>query len=74
MATELRELSGLPKLIQKQFGEHQEKHNGNDEEKAELLLTMSQWKELLATNKKAFSLFKHRRQPRLGSSHQLVRK
>ena len=42
MATELRELRGLPELIEKQFDEQQEKHNGKDEEKAEPLLTMSQ--------------------------------
>ena len=43
-------------MIQKQFDEQQDKHNGKDKEKDEPLLTMLQWKELLATNKKASSL------------------
>ena len=54
-ATELRELRGLPEAIQKQFEEQQQKANGKDTEK-EPLLTMSQWKAPLETNKKASSL------------------
>ena len=56
MATELRELRGLPKAIQKQFEEHQERSEGKDKGKPGPLLTMSQWKELLESNKKATSL------------------
>ena len=56
MATELRELRGLPRAIQKQFTEQQEKSEGKEKEKPEPLLTLSLWKELLATNKKATSL------------------
>ena len=55
MATELCELRGLPRAIQKQFEEQQEKSEGKEKEKLEPLLTLSQWKELLATNKKATS-------------------
>lgn len=47
MATELRELRGLPKAVQKQFEEQQERSEGKDEGKPESLLTMSQWKKLL---------------------------
>ena len=58
MATELRELRGLPEAIQKQFGKQEAiaRSDGKEKEKAEPLLTMSQWKELLDTNKKASSL------------------
>ena len=56
MATQLRELRGLPEAIQKQFEEQQAKSDGKDKEKAEPLMTMSQWKELLETNKKASTL------------------
>ena len=56
MATELRELRGLPDAIQKQFEEQQAKSDGKDKEKPEPLITMVQWKELLETNKKASSL------------------
>ena len=56
MATKLHELRGLPKAIQKQFKEQQERSEGKDKGKPEPLLTMSQWKELLASNKKATSL------------------
>ena len=51
MATELRELRGLPKAIQKQFEEQQDRSEGQDKGKPEPLLTMSQWKELLESNK-----------------------
>ena len=56
MATELRELRGLPKATQKQCEEPQEKGEEKDREKPEPLLTMLQWKELLESNKKAASL------------------
>ena len=56
MATELRELRGLPKAIQKQFEEQQERSEGKDKGNPEPLLTMPQWKELLESNKKATSL------------------
>ena len=57
MATELRERRSLPDAITKQFDEQQAKSDGKEKEKAEPLLTMSQWKELLElTNKKASSL------------------
>ena len=56
MATELRELRGLPRAIQKQFEEQQEKREGKEKANSEPLLTMTQWKELLVTNKKATSL------------------
>ena len=75
MATELRELGGLPNAIQKQFEEHQERSEGKEKEIPEPLLTMSQWKELLASNKKATSLPPwHRLQSRLDSSQWPVRK
>ena len=47
---------GLPKAIQKQFEEQQERSEGKEKEKPEPLPTMSQWKELLVSNKKATSL------------------
>ena len=49
---------GLPEAIQKQFEEQQleAKSNGKDKGKAEPLLKMLQWKELLEANKKASSL------------------
>ena len=47
MATELREVKGLPEAIQNEFDEQQAKSDGKEKEKAEPLLTMSQWKELL---------------------------
>ena len=60
VATKLRELRGLPELIQQQFDEQQddfqEEHDGKDKEKGEPLLKMSQWEELLETNKKASPL------------------
>ena len=56
MATELRELRGLPEAIQKQFEEQQTKATGTDDEMPEPLMTMSQWKALLESNKKASSL------------------
>ena len=56
MDTELHELRGLPEAIQKQYKEQHAKPDGKDEEKAEPLLTMSQWNELLETNKKTSSL------------------
>ena len=56
MATELHELRGLPEAIQNQFEEQQAKSDGKDKEKAKPLMTMSQWKALLETNKKASSL------------------
>ena len=55
-STELCESRGLPKAVQKQFEEQQEKSEGKDKGKPEPLLTMSQWKELLESNKKAASL------------------
>ena len=67
-AAELRELRGLPKAIQKQFEEQQEKHERKDKRKPEPLLTMPQWKELLESNKKAAPHY-HRLQSRLDSSH-----
>ena len=39
MATELRELRGLPKAIQKQFEEQQEKGEGKDKGKPKPLLS-----------------------------------
>ena len=73
-ATELRELRGVPKAIQKQFDEHQERSEGKDKGKPEPLLTMSQWKELLASNKKATSLPPNPvKDSRLDSSYQPVR-
>ena len=56
MATELRELRGLPRAIPKQFEEQQEKSEGKEKANSEPLLKMTQCKELLVTNKKATSL------------------
>ena len=56
MVTELRELRGLPEAIQKQFHEQQKKTIGKEDDVPEPLLTMSQWKALLESNKKASSL------------------
>ena len=42
--------------FQNQFDEQQAKRDGKEKEKAGPLLTMSQWKELLQSNKKASSL------------------
>ena len=42
MATELRELRGLPEAIQKQSEEQQKQTTGNDDDVPEPLLTMSQ--------------------------------
>ena len=55
MATELRELRGPPEAIQKQFDELQAKSDGKEKEKADPLLTIPQWEELFASNKKASS-------------------
>jgi hypothetical protein len=55
MATELRELRGLPAAIQKTFDEQISNAKGTDPA-PEPLLTMSQWKELQETNKKERSL------------------
>ena len=41
VATELREVRGMPEWIQKQLNGQQEKHNGKDKEKAKPLRTMS---------------------------------
>ena len=56
MANELRKLRGLPEVIQKQFEEQQKTTTGNDNNVPEPLMTMSQWKALLESNKKASSL------------------
>ena len=56
MATELGELKGLPEAIQKQFEEQQKKPTGKDDDVRKPLMTMSQWKALLESNKKASSL------------------
>ena len=56
IATELSELRGLPEAIQKKFDKQQAKNDGKVNEKAQPLLTMSQWKELLESSKKASSL------------------
>ena len=56
MATELRELRGLPEAMKNQFDEQQAKSVGKEKEEAKPLLTMSQWKVLLESNKKASSL------------------
>ena len=55
MATELRELRGLPAAIQKTFDAQISNAKGTDPA-PEPLLTMSQWKELQETNKKERSL------------------
>ena len=55
MATELRELGGLPAAIQKTFDAQISNAKGADPA-PEPLLTMSQWKELQETNKKERSL------------------
>ena len=56
MATDLRELRGLPEAIQTQLEEQQAKRSGKDKDKPEPLMTMSQWKELLETDKTGSSL------------------
>ena len=56
MATELRELRGLPEAIQKQFSAQQKRTTGKDDDVPEPLMTMSQWKAILESNKKASSL------------------
>ena len=76
MATELRELRGLPELIKMQFNEPQEEHDGNWERKRESRAIAEDVTNCGRSCSKPIrsNPHYHRPQPSLGSSHQPVRK